>query len=101
MYVSTLAIVAGFGARAFANTHNDKVYKHVVAFSVESLHDSDVEKYVALRPASTIATLLKTAYEYTDCYTSAPSYSYLSVAAFVTGSSPRTTGILNFPKSLG
>ena len=97
MYVSTLAIIAGLGARAFANTDNDKVYKHVVTFSVDGLHGSDVEKYVALRPASTIATLLKTAYEYTDCYTSAPSDSYPGVAAFVTGSSPRTTGILTLP----
>ncbi len=62
------------------------------AFSVDGLHSSDVEKYVALRPASTIATLLKTAYEYTDCYTSAPSDSFPGVAAFVTGASPKTTG---------
>jgi predicted AlkP superfamily pyrophosphatase or phosphodiesterase len=89
VYVSTLAIIAGLGARAFANTHNDKVYKHVVTFSVDGLHGSDVEKYVALRPASTIATLLKTAYENTDCYASAPSDSYPGVAAFVTGSNPR------------
>ena len=60
--------------RAFANTDNDKVYKHVVTFSVDGLHGNDVEKYVVLRPASTVATLLKTAYEYNDCYTSAPSY---------------------------
>ena len=104
VYVSTLAIIAGLGARAFANTDNDKVYKHVVTFSVDGLHGSDVEKYVALRPALrpafTIATL-KTAYEYTNCYTSVPSDSYPGVAAFVTGSSPRTTGMLNFRKSLG
>jgi hypothetical protein len=62
MYVSTLAIIAGLGARVFANTDNDKVYKHVVTFSVDGVHGSDVKKYVALRPESTIATLLKTAY---------------------------------------
>jgi hypothetical protein len=100
MYVSTLAIIAGLGARAFANTDNDKVYKYVVTFSVDGLRGSDIKKYVTLRLASTIATLLKTAYEYTDCYTSALSDSYPGVAAFVTGSSPRTTGMLNFPKSL-
>lgn len=74
-------------------TNSPKVYKHVVTFSVDGLHGSDVEKYVAKRPASTIATLLKTAYQYTDCHTSAPSDSFPGVAAFITGASPRTTGM--------
>ena len=73
----------------------DRVYSHVVTFSVDGLHGSDVEKYIAKRPDSTIASLLKTGYEYTDCYTSAPSDSYPGVANFVTGSSPRTTGKTN------
>lgn len=93
MYVKTLALAAALTSFAFANTDNDKVYKYVAAFSVDGLHSSDVEKYIALKPGSTIATLLKTAYEYTDCYTSAPSDSFPGVAAFVTGASPRTTGI--------
>jgi hypothetical protein len=37
------------------------------------MHSSDVEKYVALRPESTIAKLLGTGYEYTNAYTSAVS----------------------------
>jgi predicted AlkP superfamily pyrophosphatase or phosphodiesterase len=92
MFVKTLTLVAALTASAVANTDNDKVYKYVAAFSVDGMHSSDVEKYVALRPGSTIAALLKTAYEYTDCYTSAPSDSFPGVAAFVTGASPRTTG---------
>ncbi|KUJ23720.1 type I phosphodiesterase/nucleotide pyrophosphatase [Mollisia scopiformis] len=91
MLLKALAFAAAV-APALA-TDNDKVYKHVVTFSVDGLHGSDVEKYVAKRPDSTIATLLKTAYEYTDCYTSAPSDSYPGVAAFVSGADPRTTGI--------
>jgi predicted AlkP superfamily pyrophosphatase or phosphodiesterase len=93
MYLKTLALVATLGGRAVANTPDSTVYKHVVTFSIDGAHGSDLEKYVALRPASTIATLLKTAYKYTDCYTSAPSDSYPGVAAFVTGASPRTTGM--------
>ena len=46
-------------------------YKHVVVISVDGLHGSDVEKYLAVRPNSTFATLLETGYEYTDAYTSA------------------------------
>ncbi|KAF8858205.1 type I phosphodiesterase/nucleotide pyrophosphatase [Acephala macrosclerotiorum] len=90
MLLQTLAFAA---AIAPTLADSDKVYKHVAAFSIDGLHSSDVEKYVAKRTGSTIATLLKTAYEYTDCYTSAPSDSYPGVAAFVSGADPRTTGI--------
>ena len=48
-------------------------YKYVLAFSVDGLHSSDVGKYVALRPESTIASLLETGYEYSDAFTSAVS----------------------------
>jgi predicted AlkP superfamily pyrophosphatase or phosphodiesterase len=93
MHVKNLALIVALTGSTLANTDNDKVYKYVAAFSVDGMHSSDVEKYVTLKPGSTIATLLKTAYEYTDCYTSAPSDSFPGVAAFVTGASPRTTGI--------
>ena len=50
-----------------------KKYKYVLAFSADGMHSSDVEKYVALRPKSTIASLLATGYEYSDAYTTAVS----------------------------
>jgi len=93
MLLQSLALIAAIGSRHVIATDNDKVYKHVVTFSIDGLHSSDVPKYVALRPKSTIAALLETGYEYTDCYTSAPSDSYPGVANFVTGGSPRTHGI--------
>jgi len=68
MYTKTLALVAALAGCAVANTDNDKVYKYVVAFSIDGMHGSDVEKYIAKRPKSTIASLISTAYEYTDCY---------------------------------
>ena len=102
MYLRTLGIFATLGAGVLANTDNDKVYKYVGVFSIDGFHSSDVGKYVALRPQSTIAKLLETAYEYTDAFTSAPSDSYPGVMNFVTGSSPRTTGtmISKSPKSI-
>ncbi|KAH8650641.1 type I phosphodiesterase/nucleotide pyrophosphatase [Tricladium varicosporioides] len=93
MLLQTLALIAACSRLAVADSDGDKTYKHVAAFSIDGLHGSDVEKYVALRPASTIATLLKTAYEYTDCLTSAPSDSFPGVAAFISGATPRTTGV--------
>jgi predicted AlkP superfamily pyrophosphatase or phosphodiesterase len=93
MYLQTLALIVAIGVgHSVATEKNNRVYKHVAAFSIDGLHSSDVEKYVALRPKSTIAALLETAFKYTDCYTSAPSDSYPGVAAFVSGASPRTTG---------
>src|SRR2546423_10431372 len=50
-----------------------KKYKYVLAISVDGMHSSDVEKYLAIRPKSTIASLLATGYEYTDAFTSAVS----------------------------
>ena len=70
-----------------------KVYKYVAAFSIDGFHSSDVDKYVAKKPNSTIASLLATGYEYTDAYTSAPSDSFPGTMNFVTGASPRTTGV--------
>jgi hypothetical protein len=48
-------------------------YKYVLVFSADGFHSSDVGKYVALRPESTIASLLETGYEYSDAFTSAVS----------------------------
>jgi predicted AlkP superfamily pyrophosphatase or phosphodiesterase len=102
MYLRTLGVFATLSAAALANTDDDKVYKYVAVFSIDGFHSSDVGKYVALRPQSTIAQLLETAYEYTDAYTSAPSDSYPGVMNFVTGSGPRTTGMITskLPKSM-
>ena len=89
-----------------------KKYKYVLAFSVDGLHSSDVGKYVAARPKSTIANLLETGYEYSDAFTSAvsgvarlipretkstdspqPSDSFPGTLAQYTGAGPATHGV--------
>lgn len=78
------------------NDHKDNnhaEYKYVALFSVDGMHGSDVEQYVALRPKSTIAQLLKIGYEYTDAFTSAPSDSFPGSLFQFTGASPKTTGV--------
>jgi hypothetical protein len=77
MYLKSLILVAALTSQALAN----KRYKYVLTFSVDGLHGSDVEKYVALRPKSTIAAMLANGYEYTNAYTSAPSDSFPSTLA--------------------
>ena len=95
MYLQTLVLAAAAfcGSAVAWNDEDDKVYKYVAVFSVDGFHSSDVTKYVALRPQSNIAKLLATGYEYTDAFTSAPSDSFPGTMNFVTGASPRTTGV--------
>jgi hypothetical protein len=46
-------------------------YKYVLAFSVDGMHSSDVEKYLAARPNSNMSKLLATGYEYSNAWTTA------------------------------
>ena len=82
--------VTGVGGSPVAKTH---LFKYVAVFSVDGFHATDVKKYVAARPKSTIAQLLETGYEYTNAYTSEPSDSFPGTVAQFTGASPRTTSI--------
>ena len=96
--LSTLLSLAALTAVSAAavvprNNDNDSRYKYVATFSVDGMHGSDVEKYVAARPKSTIAELLENGYEYQNAFTSAPSDSFPGTLAQFTGSGPRTTGV--------
>lgn len=73
--------------------HKETTYKHIAHFSIDGLHGSDVGKYIAKKPNSTIAKLLATGYEYTNAFTSAPSDSFPGTLNQFTGASPRTTGV--------
>lgn len=64
-----LVVLAGLIAVNTAAPVN-AAYKYVIALSVDGLHGSDVGKYVALKPKSTIASLLSTGYEYQNALTS-------------------------------
>jgi len=89
--VLPLAILGA--AAAPSKRDDDTEYKYVALFSVDGLHASDVGKYVALRPESTIAQLLETGYEYTNAFTSAPSDSFPGTMFQFTGANPKTTGV--------
>jgi len=69
MLVRTINVAIALLSLAGRSLAND--YKHVAVFSVDGFHGSDVGKYVALRPQSTIAELLKTGFEYEYAFTSA------------------------------
>lgn len=67
--------------------------KHVALFSIDGFHSSNVDKYVAKRPKSTIAKLLATGYEYTNAFSLKPSESFPGTMNQATGAPPVNTGV--------
>ena len=72
---------------------HEQPFKRVITLSIDGLHGSDVEKWTASRPNGSIAALLKTGYEYTNAWASAPSDSFPGTCALFTGATPKTTGV--------
>jgi Type I phosphodiesterase / nucleotide pyrophosphatase len=93
MHLQSLPVALAVATAAFIGQVCGNSYNYVVVFSIDGLHGSDVPKYVALRPQSTIAELLENGYEYTDAWTSAPSDSFPGSLNVFTGAHPRTTGV--------
>jgi hypothetical protein len=67
--------------------------KHVVLISVDGLHQSDLEWYVATHPSSELARLTHGGAEYASAHTPVPSDSDPGMTAQMTGGDPRTTGV--------
>ena len=93
MFFWGLALLPAFTWSVAARPTHSALFKHVAYFSIDGFHSSDVGKYVAERPQSTIANLLSTSFEYTNAFTSAPSDSFPGTLNQFTGASPRTTGV--------
>ena len=67
--------------------------KHVLLISVDGLHQSDLEWYVANHPGSELAKLASGGAQYTAAHTPVPSDSDPGMTAQMTGGNPRTTGV--------
>jgi hypothetical protein len=67
--------------------------KHVLLISVDGMHQSDLDWYVAHHPHSTLAKLTRTGAEYLNAMASNPSDSDPGGTALMTGGTPKTTGI--------
>ena len=79
-------------ARA-ASPANEHRSTHVLLISVDGMHQSDLNWYVANHPNSTLAKLTRTGAEYTNAATSNPSDSDPGGTALMTGGNPKSTGI--------
>ena len=76
-----------------ANTAGHAQIKHVLLISVDGMHQSDLDWYVANHPTSELARLATGGAEYTHAQTSDPSDSDPGGTALMTGADPKLTGI--------
>ncbi|HEX5194030.1 MAG TPA: alkaline phosphatase family protein [Solirubrobacteraceae bacterium] len=67
--------------------------KHVLLLSVDGLHQSDLDWYVANHPGSELAKLVNGGADYTSAHTPIPSDSDPGMTAQLTGGDPGTTGV--------
>jgi hypothetical protein len=88
------AIPIGLTAPSAVAAHpsRDKI-QHVLLISVDGMHQSDLNWYVANHPNSELARLVDGGQEYTNDHTSDPSDSDPGGTALMTGGDPKVTGI--------
>src|ERR1700719_3705834 len=99
-FVAVLGILAAgsasAGVRPLSAKHEgrgDHRIKHVLLISVDGMHQSDLEWYVANYPHSELARLATGGAEYTNAQTADPSDSDPGGTAIMTGADPKLTGI--------
>jgi hypothetical protein len=67
--------------------------QHTLLISVDGLHQSDLDWYVANHPGSELAKLANGGAEYSNAHTAVPSDSDPGGTALMTGGDPRATGV--------
>jgi hypothetical protein len=87
-----VAAATGHDRRSGADNAREAI-KHVMLISIDGLHQSDLEWYVANRPGSELAKLTAGGAEYASAHTPVPSDSDPGMTAQVTGGNPKTTGV--------
>ena len=94
---AAIAAVAVGGAIAVsvpsASAHHRGQIQHVLLISVDGMHQSDLEWYIAHNPTSELATLASGGAQFTNNHTSDPSDSDPGGTALMTGGDPRATGV--------
>jgi predicted AlkP superfamily pyrophosphatase or phosphodiesterase len=90
-----IRLSAGLVALGIATgvAHANQTIEHVLLISVDGLHASDLSRYVTGHPQSALAKLSSHGLTYSKAMTSFPSDSFPGLLSFVTGGSPRTTGV--------
>jgi hypothetical protein len=86
------AAVSAHQTKADHDHHGDQI-KHVLLISVDGMHQSDLDWYIANHPYSELAKLASGGAEFTNNHTSDPSDSDPGGTAIMTGGDPRATGV--------
>ena len=73
--------------------HHQQRIQHVLLISVDGMHQSDLNWYVAHHPGSELAKLASGGAEFTNNHTADPSDSDPGGTAIMTGGDPRATGV--------
>ena len=73
--------------------HHRNAITHVLLISVDGMHQSDLDWYIANHPGSELAKLASGGAEFTNNHTSDPSDSDPGGTAIMTGGDPRATGV--------
>jgi hypothetical protein len=93
----TVALTMGSTALAHRGapqpTKRGQQVQHVLLLSVDGLHQTDLEYYVAKNPSSALAQLVSSGVEFTHAQTPVPSDSFPGMVAQATGGNPASTGI--------
>jgi hypothetical protein len=87
------AAVVATGAVSAASAAPPVRIQHVLLISVDGLHQSDLEWFIANNPSSTLAKLVHQGAEFSNAQTSVPSDSDPGGTALMTGGDPRSTGV--------
>jgi Type I phosphodiesterase / nucleotide pyrophosphatase len=94
---AAIAAVAIGGTAAIsaadASAHHKAQIQHVLLISVDGMHQSDLDWYIARHPNSELARLASGGAEFTNNHTSDPSDSDPGGTALMTGGDPRATGV--------
>jgi hypothetical protein len=100
--VIAAALVGGSAAAVSAHSdhgdhgdhgHRSRGVQHVLLISVDGMHQSDLDWYIANHPGSELAKLASGGAEFTNNHTSDPSDSDPGGTAIMTGGDPRATGV--------
>ena len=92
--IAVVALGASFAASATsASADRRSQIDHVLLISVDGMHQSDLDWYIASHPHSELARLASGAAEFTNNHTSDPSDSDPGGTAIMTGGDPRATGV--------
>ena len=86
-------VASAGAASADPAKHDGRRDRHVLLLSVDGLHQSDLDWYVAHHRRSALAALVGRGVSFTNAQTPVPSDSFPGMVAQVTGGNPKTTGV--------